>query len=355
VSSTSATGESAVFSREELERVGTDVLVGLCAPLDIAECVAKSLVLANLFGHDSHGVVRLSQYAGWVADGQIQPKARPEVAQRRGAIAIIDGHWAFGQPSAHMATALSTEQCAEHGISGIAIRNCNHIGRVGEYVTAIAEAGFMGLAVCNSGPAVAPFGGTGRVMGTNPFAWSVPRAGGAAMVLDFATSIVAEGKLNIARSEGRLVSPEYVLDVEGRPTVDPNDYFAGGALVPFGLHKGSGMSMLIELTGGLLSQMGTSPASNFKGGNGTLILALDVGLFEDLTQYIDEVEQFCALAKAPGPGYSGSEVLVPGESEARTAAARTASGIPVNDEIRRQITEVADASGVDVGRFRLGR
>lgn len=342
-----------MFSRRELEKVGADLLAGLGAPSDIAGCVADSLVLANLVGHDSHGIVRLVQYAGWVGDGQIRPVELPEIAERRGPTAVVDGRWGFGQPAAQLATRLASELCKEHGIAGVAIRCCNHIGRVGEYVTMIAEAGLMGMALCNSGAAVAPFGGTGRVMGTNPFAWGVPRSGGASIVLDFATSIVAEGKLNIARSEGRTVAPGYVVDKDGRPSLDPNDYFAGGALLPFGLHKGSGMSMLIELTGGLLSQMGTSPAPDYKGGNGTLLLAIDIALFADLAGYTDDVEQFCSIAKSVGPGSSGNEVLVPGEVEVRTLAAREASGIPVNGEIRRQITAVADSCGVDVGRFGL--
>jgi len=193
------------------------------------------------------------------------------------------------------------------------------------------------------------------VMGTNPFAWAVPggEGEGGAVVLDFATSIVAEGKLNIARTDGRLVAPGIILDRDRQPTTDPNDFYAGGSLLPFGAHKGSGMSMLIEMSAALLSGMGASPASNYAGGNGTLLLALEVSWFADPAVFIAEVDDFCREAKTIGAGGSGSDILVPGEKELRTRKEREAGGIEVGDEVRRQITELASGLGVDVGRFEL--
>ncbi|MCU1493646.1 MAG: dehydrogenase [Acidimicrobiaceae bacterium] len=344
-----------VFTKDELDRVGVDVLTALGAPKEVASAVAESLVLSNLMGHDSHGIVRLIQYSGWVRDGQIQPAALPEVVTRKGATAVVDGAWGFGQPAARLATDLAVERARDQGIAAVTIKSCNHIGRLGEYVATLADAGMMGMAFCNAGPVVAPFGGAGRVMGTNPFAWGVPRAGNASVVLDFATANVAEGKLNIARSEGRTVAPGSIVDRDGKPSIEPNDFYAGGALLPFGAHKGSGMSMLIELTGGLLSGMGAACAANYKGGNGTLVLAVDVSSFADLEGFLVEVEDFCRDAKAIGKGASGSgsEILVPGELESRTRAKRETDGVEVGDEIRRQITELSDELGVGLARFEL--
>jgi LDH2 family malate/lactate/ureidoglycolate dehydrogenase len=266
---------------------------------------------------------------------------------------VVDGAWGFGQPAARLATALAVEGAREHGVAAVTIRSCNHIGRLGEYVATLADAGMMGMALCNSGPVVAPFGGSGRVMGTNPFAWGVPRRDGESVVLDFATANVAEGKLNIARSEGRSVAPGSIVDREGRPSTDPNDFYDGGALLPFGAHKGSGMSMLIELSAGLLSGMGASSAANYQGGNGTLMLAIDVAAFSDLGEFLVEVEGFCDDAKTIGAAGSGAEILVPGELESRTRAEREVKGVEVNDEIRRQITRLADECGVALGGFEL--
>jgi len=339
------------FTKEELVGLGVDVLTALMATEEVAAVVAQSLVLSNLMGHDSHGIVRLVQYAGYVRSGQIRPAATPEVVGRRGATAVVDGAWGFGQPAAQLATRLAVELGRSSGVAAVTIKNCNHIGRLGEYVADLADAGMVGMSFCNSGPIVAPFGGAGRVMGTNPFAWGVPRRDGASAVLDFATSNVAEGKVNIARAEGRLVAPGSIVDRNGRPSEDPNDLYAGGALVPFGAHKGSGMSMLIELTGGLLSRMGTSPAADYLGGNGTMILGVDISAFVDLAAFLDEVDEFCAIAKRTAA--TGAEVLVPGELESRTRVERERDGITIGEGIRREITALADEHGVDLGRFGL--
>lgn len=344
--------EESRFSATELVALTTSVLRAMGAPRRTAELVAESLVLSNLVGHDSHGVVRLVQYSGWVKDGQIRPEGAPQVAGARGAVATVDGGWGFGQPAAQMATELVTNLASEHGVGVVAVSACNHIGRLGEYVATIAGAGQVGMAFCNSGPAVAPFGGAGRVLGTNPFAWSCPLRDGP-VVLDFATSLVAEGKLKIALAEGHKAPPGSIVDSDGELSDDPAAFYAGGALTTFGEHKGSGMSMLIELTGGLLSAMGTSCDPGYLGGNGTLVMALDIAAFVGLEQYLDQAEVFCREARRIGGGPRGTEILLPGELEARTLESRRKTGVPVPGEIRRQVTAVADEVGVDVGLFAL--
>jgi LDH2 family malate/lactate/ureidoglycolate dehydrogenase len=340
------------FTEDELVRTGTAVLRALGASDETAALVATSLVLSNLVGHDSHGIVRLLQYSDWVKSGQIRPEGQPRVVPGLGAVAKVDGGWGFGQPAAQLATKLISELAATHGVSVVALTSCNHIGRLGEYVATIAGAGQMGMAWCNAGPAVAPFGGTGRVMGTNPFAWAVPRREGL-VVLDFATSKVAEGKLKIAMAEGRGAPPGSIVDSSGQPSTDPADFYAGGALLPFGDHKGSGMSMLIELTAGLMSHMGTASDPGFLGGNGTLLMALDITLFTDLESYFEQAETFRREAKRIGGGPQQADILFPGEAEDRALEARRSGGVVVPAEIRRQITVLADDLGVDVGPFGL--
>ncbi len=340
------------FGYDDLVDTASDVLQGLGAPPETARLVARSLALSNLVGHDSHGIVRLLQYSGMVRTGQIQPAGQPQVASTHGAVATVDGGWGFGQPAAQLATGLATELASANGIAAVSISSCNHIGRLGEYVATIAHHGQMGMAFCNSGPIVAPFGGFGRVMGTNPFAWSAPLRDDV-VVADFATSKVAEGKLKIAMAEGRSVAPGSIIDKEGRPSNEPADLYDGGALVPFGEHKGSGMSMLIELTAGLVSMMGTSCDPDYHGGNGTLVMALEIGAFRALDGYRDQAETFRREAKRIGGGLRGVDVLLPGELEARTLEARRAGGVLVAGEIRRQITALADQLGVDIGPFGL--
>jgi LDH2 family malate/lactate/ureidoglycolate dehydrogenase len=342
---------TAYFGADYLEDLATRVLVGLGATPLQARVVAASLVLSNLVGHDSHGVIRLLQYAGFIDAGQVDPTQCADVARRRGAVAAVDGHWGFGQPAAQLATGLAIEISADSGVAAVTIDRCNHVGRLGEYVAAMATAGKVGMAWCNSGPVVAPFGGAGRVMGTNPLAWAVPRAGGPPVVVDFATSSVAEGKLVLARAAGQAVVPGLIVDNQGRPTTDPNDFYAGGALLPFGGHKGSGLSILIELAGGVLSGMGASPTADYAGGNGTVLVALDIEAFMPLREYVEKAAQFWAEAKRKGAGPLSAEVFMPGEVEDRSRAQRLAEGVPVTDEVRRRISELAAKVGADPGGF----
>ena len=325
----------------------------LGTPEDLASTVATSLVLSNLVGHDSHGIVRIPQYAAMIRNGQCDPAARARVENRRGGTATIDGSWGFGQPAAQLATSVVVEAAKAMGVGMVTIRSCNHIGRLGEYVTEMARLGQMGMAFCNAGAVVAPFGGAGRALGTNPFAWAVPRRGDDPIFADFATSGIAEGKLNIARGEGRSVAPGYIIDAEGRPSTSPEDFYAGGSLLPFGAHKGSGMSILIELSAGLLSGMGASCMPTFGGGNGTLFMAADVTAFMPVDEYIGQVDVFCSELQRRAAPPDGGQVLLPGEVEFRTKAGREPDRIPVGTGVRRPVTILARELGVDIGEFAL--
>jgi LDH2 family malate/lactate/ureidoglycolate dehydrogenase len=336
------------FSGDELTELATAVLAALGAPDDIAAAVAGSLITSNLMGHDSHGVLRLSQYSRSIKAGQIIADARPVLASRRGSTGIVDGCWGFGQPAATMAADQAVGLATEFGVGAVTVARCNHIGRLGEYVATMAARGCAGIAFCNSNPVVAPTGGTARTLGTNPVAMAVPQPGGTPVLLDFSTAALAEGKLQVALARGESIPPGVVVDSAGNPSTKPQDFYDGGALLPFGGHKGSGLAVMIELIGGLFSGIGTAPSADYVGGNGTMLIALSVGAFTDPAGYGRSVAEFASrMAEA------GDNVLMPGEIEARTAADRRVAGIPVPDSIRRQVTTLADAHGVELGRFAL--
>jgi LDH2 family malate/lactate/ureidoglycolate dehydrogenase len=334
------------FAHQDLEAFTAAALTALGAPPGTAGQVAASLVLSNLVGHDSHGFIRLIQYASWIDDGQIQPAAQPEVTQRHQAIAVIDGHWGFGQSAARLAVDVVSQAALENGVAAVTIRDCNHVGRLGEYVTALADQGLAGLSFCNAGPVVAPFGGAGRALGTNPFAWAAPGGPGGPLVADFSTAAVAEGKLRLAAADGRPLAEGLIVDAEGRPSTNADDFYAGGALLPFGGHKGSGMSVLIELLGGLLTGMGTAPTASYGGGNGAVLLALRVGAFVAADSYAADAEQFRQELITAGRGNAPGPVLLPGEIETRTRAGRLRDGIPVTPAVLAGIYAVTDRLGV---------
>jgi LDH2 family malate/lactate/ureidoglycolate dehydrogenase len=323
-------GQGELHSPDELRELARVVLEHVGASADTARVVADSLVEANLRGHDSHGVRRLAPYAQFVRDGDVDPAAEPEVALRRGAVVIVDGRLGFGQLAGRLAVREAAALAREHGVAAVAIRRGAHIGRLGEYVEALALEGFVALAFCNTDPTVAPFGGRERRLGTNPLAWAAPRrAPSPPLVMDWATAAVAEGKLAVAQARGERAPEGAVVDARGRPSTDPADFYAGGALLPFGAHKGSGLAVMIELVGGALTQAGLSTLEGHGLGNGTVLIALDVAAFVPREEYEAQAEAFCAALAGTAPADGFEEVLVPGEAEVRTRARRAREGVPL--------------------------
>ncbi len=335
------------LSEAKLRRLTEAIVVALGTPADLAQAVSDSLVGANLAGHDSHGLLRLPWYARSVRSGRIIPTARPLVAAYHGATAEVDGAMGWGQPTARLAAETAIELARQHGVGAVVAKHCNHIGRVGDYVELIARAGLIGMALCNAGPAVAPFGGYQRLLGTNPFAWAAPAgAGREPLVLDFATSMVAEGKLRVARAKGEPLPPGLIVDTDGRPSEDPGAFYAGGALQTFGMHKGSGMSVMIELLARGLA--GVDPLLPGTGGlNGTLMLALDIPAFAPAAQFEAAAARLSEQITSAAPLAGFERVLLPGEREVLTRQARQAGGIPIPDSTWAEIMALARELGLN--------
>ena len=339
------------FTQEVLEAITTRVLMGMGAPSGSAEAVARSLVLSNLVGHDSHGIIRLVEYSGWVQGGQIIPGALPTIAWQDKATASIDGEWGWGQMASALATQTVIEGAREYGTATAVLSRTNHVGRLGEYVDSIAQSGMMGIAFCNTGgEVVAPFGGIKKVLGTNPFAWSVPGVDGYNLVLDFSTAVVAAGKVVLAAMNDEEIEPGALIDKEGKPSTRAKDLEEGGALLAFGGHKGSGLSVLIDVAAGMLS--GNMPATISKSGfgNGTVIIAVDIARFVPLGLFRGITQQFAgAIHDAGGPG--ASKVALPGENEAKSKASRLIDGILLSSGVRQSIGDIAASYGVLVPEF----
>ncbi|MFS0892688.1 Ldh family oxidoreductase [Microbacterium sp. 179-I 3D3 NHS] len=316
---------------EALLSKATAVLTALGTPPDAASEVAEALVGANLVGHDSHGIVRLREYAAFVARGVVEPGATPSVVSSLHAVQVVDGRRAWGQISARFAADLAARTAGEFGVAAVSIRNCNHIGRIGEYAEILAARGYASLLWCNADPAVAPFGGTERMLGTNPLAVGIPVAGGHPFILDFATSATAEGKLRVARASGRDVEPGAVITREGTPSTDPEAFYAGGALLPFGGHKGYGLSVFIELLGGGLSGNHPGISARYRAGNGVMMVAMKPEAFAAMDFEADIRETIDAL-RASRPADPTRPVLIPGDVEDAQRHDRSA-GIPVDDAI----------------------
>ncbi len=335
-------GTEKQITAQALQRIADALLAAAGTPHDLAQVVAESLVGANLAGYDSHGVMRLPTYVNSIRAGHIKPAERAEVSGRQQATATVDGRWGWGQPAARLAAETAIALATEFGVGAVTIQRCNHIGRVGEYVETMTRAGMMGIALCNAGPTVAPYGGWERRLGTNPLAWAAPTADPEhPLLLDFATSVLAGGKLEVARARGQTIKPGVLLDAAGHPSISPDDFFSGGALLPFGEYKGYAMGVMVEFLAGALSGAAPSCLPEYDSGNGTLMVAFNIAAFQPLAQIVDYATRFAAVvgASQPAPGSAG--VLLPGDPAAEARRQRGHTGIPLPAATWQELHDLA--------------
>ena len=338
---------------EALTRLARDIFAAAGTPEDIAAIVAESLVTSNLLGHDSHGVLRVKQYIGMIRRGVIQPAERPRVRKRFGAIAMVTLGYGFGQIGALYAAELAIDMAREHGIAAVSLGQTTHVGRLGEWTQMIAAQGLIGIGFAGGGFSqgfVAPYGGRERVFSTNPMSFAVPCGDEGTLLLDFATSGVAHGKVMLAQSKGAPVPQGMMLDKAGRPTTRAADLDDGGALLAMGLHKGSGLSMMMEIIPNLLAGDRPMSSPEFHHGNPMLLLALLPEAFDKATDFAAHVETLKARVKSVAPAAGFDEVLVPGEPEARAYAERAENGIPLPDRVWADLCELAREFGVRIPR-----
>ena len=219
--------------------------------------VAGNLIEANLTGHDSHGIGMLPRYADAFLEGNLKPDAQVQVLLDGGALLRLDGQAGFGQVIGQQAMAMGITRAQAHGSCIVALGNSHHLGRIGAWAEQVAAAGLVSMHFVNviSRGIVAPHGGGDARFGTNPFCAGVPLAGKPPVILDFATSMIAQGKTRVAMNKGELVAPDCLIDDHGRPTREPRFTVVPpfGALLTFGGHKGSGLAMMCELLGGALA------------------------------------------------------------------------------------------------------
>lgn len=319
--------------------------------------MAQSLVQSNLMGHDSHGVIRIPTYVEMVEQGRYKPAARPEIMRETPTTAVIRGNWAFGQVAAKFATEVVIAKAKEMNVAAVALVECNHIGRLGEYSEAIAREGMIGQVITGgfSHPwnGVAPFGGAGRCFGTNPYSFAVPAEKHAPLVADFATSVIAEGKLQVARAKGVPVAEGIILDKEGKPTTDPNDFYNGGVMLPFGAHKGYALSVMADMFGSLLA--GSETMAEPPHTAGTFMLAIKIDAFRPLAEFVQAADRRFDQIKGVPPAPGVKEVLIPGEPELRCKAQRMAEGVPVPEETWNRIVATGKKYGVDVEKIVAGK
>jgi len=318
-----------------------------------ARLVAEQLVEANLTGHDSHGVGMLPRYVEALAEGGLRPNQQLGVVRDAGPILMLDGNAGYGQVMGFDAMALGIARAAEYGVAVVGLANSHHLGRIGHWAEQCLAAGLVSIHFVNviSKPVVAPFGGRDARFVTNPFCVGIPAPEGRPIVLDFATSRIAMGKVRVALNKGEQVRPDTLLDARGEPTTDPAALFAepGGAILPFGEHKGYGMAVICEILGGALAGGFTLHARPPGRAiiNNMLSVIVDPQRLGTAQRLAAEARAFADWVCASPPLAGGQRVLLAGDPERAWRRERGAHGIPIDATTWAQLVHAAAQVGVD--------
>lgn len=323
-----------------LREIGYQLFEASGCTAEDARAVVDHLVESNLFGHDSHGAIRYYEYTRAIREERFQPRAAPTKVRDYPSTAVVDAGGALGQVGATFAMNLAIEKARQHGLATVTLRNTSHVGRAGAYPLMAARQGnLIALAFVNAGNLgyqIAPFGGLEGRLSTNPIAFSAPRRDTDPILVDMTTSVVAEGKVRVAINQGKHVPEGWLIDANGNPTTDPNDFRADppGAILPLGgvvAHKGYALGLVVELLGGTLSGEGCADGSRTMRSNGVLFTVYNIEHFTELSTYYEEVEALLGHVKSSrlAPGFD--EILAPGEPEFRSAQRKEADGIEIDE------------------------
>ncbi|MFO0967762.1 MAG: Ldh family oxidoreductase [Gemmataceae bacterium] len=345
-----------LFNAAALETFAADVFQSFGVAAADARLVGHSLVDANLCGHDSHGVIRLVQYADALRDGRLKANAEFSVAKQTAGVLVADGGWGLGQVMAHRLLERLVPRAQALGLAAGTLRHCGHIGRLGEYAEAATAQGLAFMASVNNhgfARGVAPPGGTLARLGTNPLCLGAPTDGDPA-VLDIGTSVVAEGKVRVLFNKKQQVPPGWLLDDKGQPTTDPGVLYRDprGTILPLGgaqAYKGFGIALLLDMfVGGLSGGSCSNPAAPNMSANAVFFLVLDIDQFAGRQYFLDQVTELAKNVRDCPRAEGVQEILLPGDPERREKAKRVKNGIALDDGTWTQLTELAQKQKVAI-------
>ncbi len=355
-----------LIDARRLEAFVRDIFIGEGCSEAEAERIGRYLVAANLTGHDSHGVIRVPRYVGLLRAGEVVADRTPDIVTDGGAFALVDAGYGFGQTAGPFAVALGIERANTHGVAVVALRHAGHLGRIGEWAEQAAEAGLASVHFVNVAGSllVAPFGAVERRFSTAPFAAAVPVAGGPPVVLDFATSLVAEGKVLVASQGGKPVPPGSLIDRDGRLSADPATLYGpldgpgrdhrngSGAIRAFGEHKGSGLALMCELLAGALTGSGCAGPAPKRFCNGMLSIYFTPSAFGSDDAFASEVRRYLDFVGSARPADPDGTLLLPGDPERLTRDKRLAKGVPLPDAVWDTLRDSGRPHGLDAATYR---
>ena len=337
---------------EALVDFATAVYVGAGMPERDAHLVADTLVQADLWGHQSHGVLRLGWYLDRIRNKVMDPVTKPEFVIDAGTIAVIDGHDGVGHVVTELATREAIKRAKAHGLGAVGVRMSNHFGTCMYYTRMGTLEGCAMFLTSNGGPAMAPWGGRKKIIGTNPWSVATPAGKHPPFLMDMANTGVARGKIYLARNKRQPIPEGWAIDQDGTPTTDPQAAI-DGIILPMAGHKGYAIAMMVDvlsgvLTGsGFLSQVHSPYKTAEKSNCGHFMIAIDIKAFQPLAEFNARMEQYVAELKSVPLAKGHDEVFYPGEIEANNNAANRRDGIELPDDTLADLARIAQECGLE--------
>jgi uncharacterized oxidoreductase len=344
------------FSADVLTAFARNLFVAATVPAEEAAIVSRSLVDANLAGHDSHGVIRITQYLQALNDGILKTGVSLKIHSQTPAVMACDGQWGLGQVQAHRLLDQLVPMARAIGLAAGTLKQCGHVGRLGEYGERVTTQGMALFATVNNhgfGRAVAAPGGTKGVIGTNPICLAVPAGEGPPVVLDIGTSVCAEGKVRVCFNKGAQAPEGWLLDSEGRPTTDPGVLYhePKGTILPLGgsqAYKGFGLGLLLDmLAGGLSGGPCSRPELGSRSANAVVFVLFDPAQFAGADHFRTEITDLAANVRS-SPTVSGASITLPGDPERRERERRLREGIALDEGTWAQLSQLANRLSVSV-------
>lgn len=335
---------------EALTRFGTAVLESLGVPTEDAHLLADSLVVAELWGHSSHGMLRLPWYVERLRSGVMTAVTKPEIVMDGGAVTVMDGHHGIGQILSAKAVELGIHRARQHGISAVGVRNSNHFGTAAYFTRMAAKEGCVAMFATNASPAMAPWGGKAKSIGTNPWSIAAPAGSRGVAVMDIANTAVARGKIYLAAERGVEIPNTWAADEDGVPTTDAREAIHG-LILPMAGHKGYVISFMMDVLAGVLtgSHFGSNVAgpyeANRPSGCGHLLITIDVKSTMPLAEFEQRMEALIEEVKSVPKAHGIEEIFFPGELEDRNTVHLKEAGISLADTTWQSMVKLATETG----------
>lgn len=356
--------ERLVFPAEYLKAFSASVFMHCGVPEADAIQAADVLSRSDLRGIDSHGVARLRSYFELLEAGRINPRPNVRIVRERGSVATVDGDNGLGLVVAPRANEIAMDKAERHGSGWVSVCNSNHFGIAGYYPLQALERNLIGWAMTNSTRLVAPLWGAERMLGTNPLAIAFPGHREPAVVIDMATSVVAYGKIEIALRASQPIPKGWIVDGNGRNTINPRDMIEGGAQLPLGSerelggHKGYCLGAMTDILCGVLSGANWGPFAppfalrqempgrSVGKGIGHFFGALQIEGFMDTDEFKKRIDEWVRVLRntRPAPGTGGP--LVPGDPEREAEAFRSVHGIPLVKAVVDDLLAISGKTGI---------